>query len=300
MADNPYAAYLAANPNAKEGDSFSIGGQSFTFGAAALTATDKALGIISPNNPAASGGSSEPPNKKIPESAAQTKEPDHPVYLFMETDTNGRMKGIHRNPNKPNDSYEVDINHDGSYKTKEISDGYNGIETSHTHHERKNAGSSSNNTDGNVDVSNQSTENRNTKGDSGGATGGIQYEGSTKKVGGSQEGNFDVVPGGKSFISKDGDSVVKLTGDQHTSITGDKVDVIVGNKMNIVDGEFGINVQGGNYDLQLDSGKARIKAGNDILIDSDTKITLKVGSSTIVIDSSSITITSAAVNFVKA
>ena len=50
---------------------------------------------------------------------------------------------------------------------------------------------------------------------------------------------------------------------------------------------------------QIDQGKYRVKAGNDITIDSTTKITIVVGSSSIVLEPSKITIKSPAVEFVK-
>jgi uncharacterized protein (DUF2345 family) len=297
---DPNSAALAAG--AKPGDTVTIGdGQPFVVQAASAVSdlaagAAAALGLTGFGSvggaAAAAAGASQPPNKKMPPSAAQTKEPEHPVYLYMEADTNGKIKSVHRNPNKPSDSFESEVNHDGSFKTKEVSDGYQGMETSHTHNERKNAGSSSKNTDGNVDESNQSTKNENTKGDKGSASGGTKYEGSTKVVGGASEGKVEVVPGGKTFASKEGDSVTSLKGDQHTSITGDKVDAIVGNKMNIVKGEFGINVQGGgNFDLKVDSGKLQLSSANELTVKSTTKITLAVGNNKIVISPAGISIT---------
>jgi hypothetical protein len=86
----------------------------------------------------------------------------------------------------------------------------------------------------------------------------------------------------------------------HNRTKGDQVSFIEGTKyQQITQGEYGIHVPDGNIDFQCDSGKTRIKSGNDILIDSDSKITLKVGSSTIVIESSKITITSPEVEFVR-
>ena len=61
--------------------------------------------------------------------------------------------------------------------------------------------------------------------------------------------------------------------------------------------QFIIPYQDKNLDFQADSGKARIKTGSDILIESDSKITLKVGGSTIVITPSNITIKSARIDF---
>jgi hypothetical protein len=58
----------------------------------------------------------------------------------------------------------------------------------------------------------------------------------------------------------------------------------------MIKGEYGIHISEGNFDTQIDSGKARIWASDDILIESTSKITLKVGDSTIVITANSIQI----------
>lgn len=85
--------------------------------------------------------------------------------------------------------------------------------------------------------------------------------------------------------------------DQHQSIAGDFITFIQGTKYDQINEEYGIHVPNGNMDLQIDSGQFRIKSGQDLKIESDTKITLKVGSSTIVIESGSITIKSSSIKF---
>ena len=240
----------------------------------------------------------EPPNKKIPESAAQEKSVEHPVFLFMEVDALGRATTKHANPSKPNDSFTSKVNHDGSFETEEISDSFGGMVTSHKHHERHNAGSSSKNNDGPVDESAQGTKNSNVMGDSGSAAGGTSYVGSTKEIGGSEEGTFKTVPGGKSYTTTTGDIVEKFVGSHHTNIEGDVVRSITGQNFEMVKGDFGLFAQdGGGIDMQSDSGRIRMSAeAQDILIEAKTKITLKVGGSTIVIEPSVITITSAKID----
>ncbi len=88
-------------------------------------------------------------------------------------------------------------------------------------------------------------------------------------------------------------------GDQHHNVLGDKVTFIQGTKYEQISGEKGTHLPSGNMDTQLDGGKYRVKAADDILIESDSKITLKVGSSTIVIEASKITITSAEIDHVQ-
>jgi hypothetical protein len=61
------------------------------------------------------------------------------------------------------------------------------------------------------------------------------------------------------------------------------------------EGDYAVHVQSGNYDAYINQ-KARIYADSDILLESKSKITLKVGGSTILITPSAITVTSGAIN----
>ena len=97
---------------------------------------------------------------------------------------------------------------------------------------------------------------------------------------------------GKTYkIGTGGDNVSYFACDTHEYSEGDHISSTKGNKYTMVkEGDYGVHVQDKNIDFQADSGKARIKTGSDILIESDTKITLKVGGSSIVITPSNITI----------
>jgi hypothetical protein len=95
---------------------------------------------------------------------------------------------------------------------------------------------------------------------------------------------------GDIFHVSEGNIITDHTGSVNHNYTGDFVDQVNGNKMNMIKGEYGINISEGNFDTQIDAGKARVYAVDDILIESGTKITLKVGTSTIVITASSIQI----------
>ena len=87
----------------------------------------------------------------------------------------------------------------------------------------------------------------------------------------------------------------------HNNTIGDNVSFIKGTKyQHVTEGEYGLRVADGNVDIQSDSGKTRIKSGDEIIIDSDTKITLVVGSSSIVIETGKITIKSPQVEFERA
>jgi hypothetical protein len=57
------------------------------------------------------------------------------------------------------------------------------------------------------------------------------------------------------------------------------------------EGDYAVHVQSGNYDTHIKQ-KARIYADSDILFESKSKITLKVGSSTIEITPNSVTVNS--------
>lgn len=95
---------------------------------------------------------------------------------------------------------------------------------------------------------------------------------------------------GDGFQITEGNIVTDHTGSVNHNFNGDYVEVTNGHKITIVNGENGINVQDGNMDTQVSSGKYRVKASSDILIDSDTQITLKVGGSMIIISPSNITL----------
>lgn len=99
-----------------------------------------------------------------------------------------------------------------------------------------------------------------------------------------------------SYVMSEGDIVEERSGNSFRSYEGDNVTTVNKNSVLVVgSGDRATHVQQGNMDTQV-KGKIRIKSESDILIDSDTKITLKVGSSTIVIDGSSIKMTSARID----
>jgi len=96
---------------------------------------------------------------------------------------------------------------------------------------------------------------------------------------------------GDVFNTIDGDLVQDRNGNVHDNIEGDEVRSVHGNKTDILYGEWGINSQDGNVDMQIDSGKLRIKAFDTIVIDSDTSIKLQVGKASIFVNPSSIVLT---------
>lgn len=159
-----------------------------------------------------------------------------------------------------------------------------------------NADGTSQTTDGHSDSKTSGTKRDATAGGHHSETAGNKYEGgggtkieSTKD---SQINHSD----GDGFQVTEGNLITDHTGSVNHNYTGDLVEQVTGHKVNMINGEYGVHISSGNYDMQLDDGKARLRASNDILIESDTKITLKVGESTITITSSNITIKSARVD----
>lgn len=207
---------------------------------------------------------SQPPNKKVPESAAQTRSVDHPVYLHMITDVLGRVLTTHANPNKPKEAFQSTVNHDGTFSTKEVSDKFKGMNTSHTHHERSNAGSSSKNNDGPVDSSAQGTKNSNVKGDSGGAVGGTSYKGAKKEIGGAQEGTMSTVPGAKTYVHSGGDRAYKLDKNRDTHIDGDDTSTVMGSKIEAVYKDIGLVSVTENISVKAQKGIIKLEAAKRI------------------------------------
>lgn len=143
------------------------------------------------------------------------------------------------------------------------------------------------------------TSSHTTAGDSGTDIGGNSYKGvarndvssvSSHKV--SREGSREGVSASENhtFKSSSGDNSEDYGGNLYLSVESDRVATIKGNDIiQVSDGDIAQHVQSGNWDTHV-SQKARLYADNDILIESATKITLKVGSSTITITPSSIEI----------
>ena len=87
-----------------------------------------------------------------------------------------------------------------------------------------------------------------------------------------------------------GDSVNDFDGNRYVNVAKDKVETIQKNNVLMIkDGDFSNHIQSGNWDTHI-AQKARLYADNDILIESATKIVLKVGTSTITITPSNIEI----------
>jgi hypothetical protein len=101
--------------------------------------------------------------------------------------------------------------------------------------------------------------------------------------------------------SSQGITVQSQDGDRYNFHQKDVATTYGGSHYEIVQGDHGIHVQGsGNLDYRIEGGKTQIYSGSDMTIISKSKITLKVGSSTIVMEDGKITVTTGSVKFVKA
>lgn len=81
-----------------------------------------------------------------------------------------------------------------------------------------------------------------------------------------------------------GDTVNEHSGHWHESFEKDRVtNVNLNNILMVSEGDCSTHVQSGNYDAKVKE-KYKVFSGNDLLIQSATKITLRVGNSSIVIE----------------
>ena len=219
--------------------------------------------------------------------------------------TNGELNLKVQHPDFPKASCEETLKPDGSYSHSEFNEKLKGLISTLEHHKRGYvSGGNSIQTDGHDDKRVESTSRKAVDGDQSNETGGDKYKGTNGNEITGQKGNIvKIGTGGNGYDirgnnSPGGDNVKFNAGNIHESYEGDHIRSVNGNKYTMVkNGDYGVHVQDKNIDFQADSGKARIKTGSDILIESDTKITLKVGGSTITITPSNITIKSARIDF---
>jgi len=216
-------------------------------------------------------------------------------WLHGERYHDGSFSFRYKNPTTPEDSSYINFEIDGSYESFQRHGEKSAIKTTFNSGEERNytAGGSSNHTDGHRDVSTEGTSRSTTTGDVSNQSGRNTYNASAGKIVDLSTTKISAVATASKPITYDtsgGDVVKEHSGDYHTSYEGDHVSSVSENRVVLIkNGDEMKLVKSGNQDTQV-NGKSRLKSGNDILIESDTKITFKVGSSTIVIDGSSITI----------
>lgn len=219
---------------------------------------------------------------------------DHKPRLPPESKTNVGVPTV----NRPNSFPVVKIGPDGSV-THETRDNSNNNDNDHSTTVTSDGGFTSKNFDSDpkrnsLDLSlspGSVREYSNNKSRTTNANDDTNVGGNRKKTvkvdSGSETGNNDVmvVGGTKVTMAKDnveftpkrsqnnkqkvtsGNDNEKVTGSKNCSVEGDCFNSTGESRYDIVkNGEYGINVQSGNMDCQVDSGRARISASKEILL----------------------------------
>ena len=236
--------------------------------------------------------------------------PEYP-WVFGNVDVLGKEDISYADPDKPNEAFHKVLHYSGaSTITENSEDPTKSLVNEFMYHKRSYAASgTSNYHEGHGEQASLVSSKSSVAQNDGTQTGGNAYRGSGGVIiEASNGGTVNETGKGDKYISTDGDGYNEYVGNISNNTEGNKVDTICGDKCTIVSkgsndtsgsGQYLLNVQDGNMDTQIDQGKYRVKAGNDITIDSTTKITIVVGSSSIVLEPSKITIKSPAVEFIK-
>jgi hypothetical protein len=215
-------------------------------------------------------------------------------WVYGEADALGGHKFIYRNIKEPDKNSSQELTPSGSYKTihqdadkKEVvSKLYPGEIRDYA------AGGRSEHTDGHKDMSVESTFREVIAGDHSFQGGRNGYVGYAENLISGAKNQFKGIMGAsesKSYSTSQGDVVEEHSGNFHISYEKDFVAAVKSNMITMVnEGDYALNVQAGNYDAQI-MQKARIYASSDILIESLTKVTLKVGASSITMTPTGIT-----------
>lgn len=235
-------------------------------------------------------------NKKIPkDGVSDEKKVLKYGYTTGYRDILGNQTIVHANPDEPENYVKLVMDATGSYETIEYDSQENAHKTSLNTGRTSSytVGGETSHVDGHKDSSVESTSRENVTGDKGVACK-TNYQTSTEGtiIAHNRFKKEFVVAASdsKSFSGSYGDQVNEHSGNWHEAFEKDHVQAVSGNKITMIEkGDYAIHVQKGNYDNHI-SEKGRIYADNDILIESGTKITLKVGESSIVITGSSIKI----------
>lgn len=228
---------------------------------------------------------------KLPEDK-KTKEMRYGT-TFGEASLLGDIKILYANPDYPQDWVNVKVNSSGSYNIREYNDKDNEFNTNLDVGQVRGyvSKSKSAQVDGHIDTNSESTIKQNSAGDFG-----VSYKtGYEVAVAGKntaiREYNKTFTTSAsesKSFNGTFGDQVNEHSGNWHEAFEKDHVQAVKGNKITMIEGgDYAIHAQSGNLDAHV-AEKGRIYTGSDLLIESATKITLKVGASTITITSGNI------------
>jgi hypothetical protein len=233
-------------------------------------------------------------NKKLPETRLDRKElkAKHP-YTTGYSGFLGDSEYTYASPKEPDNYFVQKTRASGSYETIDYDSSKSEIITQFNPGENRGycAGGNSKQVDGNDDLNIESTSRTNVYGDRGVScktSYQVSTEGSVISHNRFKKEFVVAASDSKSFTGSYGDQVNEHSGNWHEAFEKDHVEAVKGNKITMIEnGEYAMHVQSGNFDTFVNQ-QARLYAEKDITIESATKITLKVGGSTIEITSGGI------------
>lgn len=256
-------------------------------------------------------------NQKLPEEPRFNPDdgevsPKYP-YITGEVNRLGSEKIRYENPYEPDKAFHASLEVNGSYSINQnhSEDGKEGnYDFSYGEKRSYTSGGASSSSEGSVDRATWGASRDNVMSDKGQSIVGDFHSGvNGQNIGVGQSPSIEHTNNGDSYKSTQGNRTQDHVGHIATNLEGSLTHSISGNYMVMLAksnnddqgvGDHGIHIQDGNMDTQVDSGKYRIKAGNDITINSTTKITLVVGDSSIEITPTDITIKAAGNLWLKA
>lgn len=203
------------------------------------------------------------------------------MHLFIQGNDAGKVSLEYFNPKESSltTSLALDYNGGHSFSQPGINQTVNADQVNQ--YNSKGAGRF---TDGNINETGEGTRNDVTKGDINNESGGTAYSGSQMSIGGSKGGGASILHDTVYTVAKK-DIVATVEGSEFSEIQGDNIRSTTGNKYDIVSkGEYGIHVQGGNMDVNVQKSKFKVFSGNHLMLESLTRIQLKVGDCGIIIE----------------
>jgi len=214
-------------------------------------------------------------------------QPKYP-YMRGERHPDGSYVFTYTNPNEPESASTERYHSSGNWEVEQYHPETGSLQVSYSKGDTRRyvSGGEATTTDGHVDIQSNSTRRSITAGDIHEETG----RNSTVMTNGTRttatrDADISVQIGGSESVNyktSAGNVVNEHEGNYHEAFKKDLVTAVTKNAVTMVnEGDYALHVQAGNYDTHIKS-KARIYAESDILIESATKITLKVGGSTIV------------------
>jgi hypothetical protein len=236
-------------------------------------------------------------NKKLPKPPSEVTDPIDIRYTRITVSPSGTADITYQpvDPDEANNkAFREQIDSSGGYKTNEAHEKQQ-LNTSMGFEQRNfSVGGVSTTAEGNVQEFNNSTKESSTNGDNGATIGGRNFLAIVSQlvniIGGGSVNHVPKRSTSPQVNIGSGDSVDVFDGNRYNDIEGDHVQTIQKNNVLMIkDGDFSNHIQSGNWDTHI-AQKARLYADNDILIESATKIVLKVGTSTITITPSNIEI----------